>query len=169
MVQFQALNSVHSAELSQLASQIFLDTFLPSNKAQPVHDYVREFMSKEAFRETLESKDYTSIGVYVDARLVGYIQILVNMAESYESTPLELKRFYLDFSQHGKGIAADMMDLVFQTAKDLGYKKIWLGVWEKNDRAIRFYKKNGFRRVSSHMFNMGGEIQSDDIYVKTLD
>ncbi|MCU0393812.1 MAG: GNAT family N-acetyltransferase, partial [Thermoflexibacter sp.] len=84
----------------------------------------------------------------------------------YEGTPLELKRFYLLKAYQGKGIARDMMEACYGIAKDLGYKKFWLGVWEHNHRAQAFYKKCGFRKVSSHPFDMGGEIQTDDILLK---
>ncbi len=168
MVHFEPLTSIHAAELSELAQRIFIDTFLPSNAAEPVHAYANEYLSAEAFQKTLVDPAFTSLGVYVAGQLVGYIQLVRNREESYEGTDLELKRFYLEFSQHGKGIARDMMEKVYDIAKGLGYKKFWLGVWEKNDRALRFYTKNGFRRVSSHVFNMGGEIQTDDIYIKEL-
>lgn len=168
MVRFESLTSFHAAELSQIASRIFLDTFLPNNLAKPVHDYVNAHLSKEAFLKTLSEDQYFTEGVFFENRLVGYIQLQINSKEMYGNTPLELKRFYLLSDYHGKGIAGDMMNHVYEMAKGLGYKKMWLGVWEKNDRAVKFYKKNGFERISSHAFNMGGELQTDDIYLKQL-
>ena len=36
--------------------------------------------------------------------------------------------------------------------KEMGYKKVWLGVWENNFKAIRFYKKYGFKKFGQHSF-----------------
>lgn len=163
------LNKVHAKELSQVASQIFLDTFLPTNKAKPVHDYVSTNFNTEALAQTLVDANYKTLGVFSDSALIGYVQMVIKSQEVYEGTSLELKRFYLLKAYQGKGIAQSMMDACCDIAKELGYKKFWLGVWEHNDRAQAFYKKCGFRKVSSHIFDMGGEIQSDDILLKDLD
>lgn len=152
-----------------MASQLFLDTFLPTNKFEPVHDYVAVHLSKDAFLKTLSDVSYDTHGVFDGEQMIGYIQLYVNPTETYGGTPLELKRFYLLSAYHGQGIAREMMEQVYEMAKGAGYKKIWLGVWEKNDRALRFYKKCGFERISSHIFNMGGEIQTDDIYFKHIE
>ena len=47
-------------------------------------------------------------------------------------------------------------------------KYIWLGVWEKNEKAIHFYKKNGFYKIGSHSFVMGEDVQTDYIMRKDL-
>ena len=47
-------------------------------------------------------------------------------------------------------------------------RKIWLGVWDKNDNAIAFYKKLGFVQTGAHSFYMGDEEQIDYIMSKTL-
>jgi len=47
-------------------------------------------------------------------------------------------------------------------------KKIWLGVWEKNENALAFYNKMGFVQTGTHFFYMGDEEQTDIIMMKTL-
>lgn len=168
MICIEPLLPSHVPELSQLATEIFLSTFLPTNAAEPVHNYVEENMSQDAFTKTLADKNYSTLGVFANQKLIGYIQMVVNNDEIYGGTPLELKRFYLHSSQHGRGIAQEMMKACYALSLQLGYKKFWLGVWEKNDRAQSFYKKCGFYRVGAHAFDMGGEIQTDDILLKEL-
>ncbi|RIN04412.1 GNAT family N-acetyltransferase, partial [Staphylococcus shinii] len=53
-------------------------------------------------------------------------------------------------------------------AKDLECENIWLGVWEKNENAIQFYKKLGFYKIDEHVFFMGDEKQIDFIMLKEL-
>ncbi|MCC6138474.1 MAG: GNAT family N-acetyltransferase [Bdellovibrionaceae bacterium] len=169
MIQINPLSIFHVAELSELASDVFCKTFLPTNKAEPVYDYAKEYFNKEALEKTLLSPEYFTFGVFSEQKLIGYIQFVLNNKESYCGADLELKRFYLQHEYHGKGIAQDMMEFCFLKSKDLGHKKFWLGVWEKNDRAQSFYKKFGFRKVGGHLFDMGGEIQNDDIRLKELE
>ena len=48
-----------------------------------------------------------------------------------------------------------------QIAMNINAMYIWLGVWEKNTKAIRFYKKNGFIEFDKHIFNLGNDEQTD--------
>lgn len=134
-----------------------------------MHDYVEKYLNADVLAKTLTDTHFKTLGIFHDTELVGYVQMVINTEEIYEGTPLELKRFYLLKAYQGKGIARDMMEACYGIAKDLGYKKFWLGVWEHNHRAQAFYKKCGFRKVSSHPFDMGGEIQTDDILLKELE
>jgi ribosomal protein S18 acetylase RimI-like enzyme len=59
------------------------------------------------------------------------------------------------------GIGKALMQTAINEAKQKGCNSIWLGVWEKNRRAINFYKKWGFREVGSHMFTVGDDPQRD--------
>ena len=54
-----------------------------------------------------------------------------------------------------------MFDFVLQTARKQGMSRVWLGVWEENREAIRFYKKLGFKEFDRHVFMMGKEAQTD--------
>ena len=45
---------------------------------------------------------------------------------------------------------------------------VWLGVWEQNPRAIRFYEKNGFVPFDTHVFILGEDKQTDILMKKIL-
>jgi ribosomal protein S18 acetylase RimI-like enzyme len=45
---------------------------------------------------------------------------------------------------------------------------VWLGVWERNPRAIAFYKKLGFSEVGDHVFVLGTDPQRDIIMIREL-
>ena len=61
-----------------------------------------------------------------------------------------------------------MIQLAEKIAHDKNKKKMWLGVWEKNYNAQKFYEKDGFKRFSEHTFVVGNDKQTDYILVKTL-
>lgn len=81
---------------------------------------------------------------------------------------LEIERIYIKkkFQKHGLG--KYLLNKSIDIAMEHNKKKIWLGVWEKNENAIVFYKKIGFEQAGSHSFYMGDEEQTDFILIKTL-
>ncbi len=82
--------------------------------------------------------------------------------------PLELVRLYVLPESIGHGIGARLMQECLDTAASRGFETLWLGVWEHNPRAIRFYQKWEFEEVGSHLFQLGSDAQTDLILQKTL-
>jgi len=81
---------------------------------------------------------------------------------------IELQRLYVHSSTQGMGIGKRLMRQMEGLAKKMGYKYMWLGVWEGNFVAQRVYEGMGFERVGDHEFRMGRCIQTDWIMVKEL-
>ena len=81
---------------------------------------------------------------------------------------LELMRIYLDNGWHGRGLAQALLKEVVRAARTLGGDSIWLGVWERNGRAIAFYEKSGFRRVGATEFRLGDRLHQDLVMVAEL-
>ena len=74
---------------------------------------------------------------------------------------LELRRFYVDASYHGRGVAHHLMKEVLAAAADCGEASLWLSAFSGNGRAIAFYKRWGFRIVGEHDFIVGNDRQRD--------
>jgi diamine N-acetyltransferase len=81
---------------------------------------------------------------------------------------LEIERIYIKNKFHKKGLGRYLINKAIEIAVEWNKKKIWLGVWEKNERAIGFYKKIGFVQTDAHSFYMGDEEQTDLIMTKPL-
>jgi ribosomal protein S18 acetylase RimI-like enzyme len=79
-----------------------------------------------------------------------------------------LWRFYVDRSRHGQGIASQLMAAVEAAAMERGARTLWLGVWERNPRAVAFYRKYGFERVGEHAFVLGADAQTDWVLARPL-
>jgi ribosomal protein S18 acetylase RimI-like enzyme len=82
--------------------------------------------------------------------------------------PIELWRFYLDAKWHGRGLAQELMTRVLESATELGAETLWLGVWERNPRAIAFYTKVGYIDVGAHTFVVGNDAQTDRILTRAI-
>jgi ribosomal protein S18 acetylase RimI-like enzyme len=83
--------------------------------------------------------------------------------------PLELKRLYVARAWHGRGVAQALMDAALDAARARGARTLWLGVWERNPRAVAFYGKYGFTRVGEHTFLLGADPQTDWVLARPLE
>ncbi|MNE41268.1 Protease synthase and sporulation negative regulatory protein PAI 1 [compost metagenome] len=81
---------------------------------------------------------------------------------------MEIERIYVLRAFHGKKVGQILYEKALQIAEVLGLSFIWLGVWEKNLRAIQFYEKNGFVAFDKHIFKLGDDEQTDIMMKKEL-
>jgi ribosomal protein S18 acetylase RimI-like enzyme len=102
--------------------------------------------------------------------LAGYAQVRLEPSPTgaAESADIEIHRFYVDAPFHGRGAGALLMAAALDAARALGGRRVWLGVWERNTRAIRFYEKQGFRDAGTTHFFVGPDRQLDRVMVRVL-
>jgi len=152
-----------AAALATLAERIFRDTFASTNDPADVELHcARNFGLAVQLREITDPNLVTIVSEHGDD-LIGFAQ--VRIASRIECVlakhPTELCRFYVSQRWHGLGVAHELMNAVLATVSDLASDRLWLGVWERNDRALRFYQKFGFAVVGDHAFVLGHDTQRD--------
>jgi ribosomal protein S18 acetylase RimI-like enzyme len=81
---------------------------------------------------------------------------------------MEVVRFYVDRPWHGRGVAHQLMAAAADAAQAAGARTLWLGVWERNPRAIAFYRKCGFEDVGTQIFVLGADHQQDLVLARSL-
>ncbi|GJH39565.1 hypothetical protein RCZ04_01150 [Capnocytophaga sp. HP1101] len=81
---------------------------------------------------------------------------------------MEIERIYVLKSFHGSGVGQELYQKAITVAREQAVQYVWLGVWEQNPRAIRFYEKNGFVPFDKHVFVLGNDPQTDILMKKTL-
>jgi ribosomal protein S18 acetylase RimI-like enzyme len=163
--------SVADAEtLADLARRTFYDTFASTNDANDMALYLAKAYGVDQQTRELEDRDITTLLVEQDGVAVGYAQVRAGHVPECVTGPgpIELWRFYIDRDWHGRGIARPLMDAVRSEAQRRGARTLWLGVWEKNDRARAFYAKCGFADAGSHIFLFGTDPQTDLVMVSPL-
>jgi diamine N-acetyltransferase len=158
--------------LTDLAYTTFWDAFAhhPKNEPNDLAHYMRQAFSLEQISSELSDPNSAFIIASVDSQPAGYAKLI------YESTepdiiaewPVELSRLYSHQRYLGQGIGQALLDECISKAKDASRDVMWLGVWEYNPRAKRFYEKNGFRVVGSHTFQLGSDPQTDLLMRKRL-
>jgi GNAT superfamily N-acetyltransferase len=169
MLTIRLATPVDAAAVSEFGRRMFLDTFAAQNTAEDMAVYVADAFSDA--RQSAELADDRTITLVAEDEqmLVAYAQLALKGAPSCVTgaSPIELVRFYVDRAWHGRGIAQTLMREVEQAARSRA-KTMWLGVWERNPRAIAFYEKCGFVDVGSHAFQLGNDRQIDRIMVRSL-
>jgi ribosomal protein S18 acetylase RimI-like enzyme len=159
-----------AADLAQLAERTFRDTFAGSNRAEDIDVHCRNTYGANI--QALEIKDprRTTLLCHAGDRLIGYGQLRWSDAPAcvVASTSVEIQRLYVDVPWHGKGASHALMASLLKRAIVGGADVAWLGVWEKNPRAISFYEKSGFAVVGEHVFTLGNDPQRDLVLTKRL-
>ena len=156
--------------LAELAARTFRDTFAANNRPEDIEVHTAEAYGTSQQEGELADPDIATLLVEVDGLLAGYAQLRSGVAPECVTgeQPVELWRFYIAQPWHGRGIAQALMRRVESDAYRRGGRTLWLGVWERNERAKAFYHKNGFIDVGSHVFMVGSDAQTDRILVRPL-
>lgn len=133
-------------QLQAVSRQTFKETFADSNTAEDMAEFLDEAYDTNKLTKEIENPDSRFFFLMVAGQVAGY-----------------LKNEY----QH-KGLGLVLIKLAEKLAKEAKKDNMWLGVWEKNFNAQKFYEKDGFVRVSQHTFVVGDDPQTDYILVKKL-
>lgn len=156
--------------LSEFAARTFRDTFGAANRPEDLALHLAAaYGPGQQARELADPAIHTLVAVHAGA-LVAFAQLRSGNAPPCVtgSAPIELWRFYLAAEWHGRGLAQSLMAQVIDTARRAGAATLWLGVWERNPRAMAFYRKAGYVDVGAHVFVVGTDSQTDRILVASL-
>lgn len=150
-------------QLQQISRITFSETFAEHNTEEDLNNYLQEQLSLKKLVEELNNNYSTFYFASENERVIGYLKLNWEKAQTelINEAAFEIERIYILKEYFGKGLGQFLLDHAIIIGKAHQPTYIWLGVWEKNSRAIRFYEKNGFKIFSSHLFTLGNDIQTD--------
>ena len=73
----------------------------------------------------------------------------------------EVKRIYVLHRFHGDKVGWSLMKTALDAARRTGKRRVLVGVYGRNDRAIAFYKRVGFQVVGERKFRVGSTLHDD--------
>jgi ribosomal protein S18 acetylase RimI-like enzyme len=156
--------------LADLGAETFAETFGEDNTAEDMAIYLADSFSVEKL--TAELTDPLSIFLVaeVDGNASGYAKISSGGAPPgvVGEKSIELVRIYVSQQWLGRGVGQALMQRCLDEAREMGFQTIWLGVWERNERAQAFYRKWNFREVGEHIFQLGSDQQRDLVMQREL-
>jgi len=149
--------------LTEFARRTFYDAFAPMNSPENMEAYMSQNFTLQKFSAQLADPRATFLIAEIEAAPVAFAKLYYGEVPNCVGgfAPVEIERFYVDRQFHGMGVAQTLMQACLDRARQSGHGTIYLGVWDKNHRAIAFYRKCGFDVVGSHAFQMGDEAQND--------
>jgi len=156
--------------IQEIGRETFYETFASGNTEEVMQQYLQTSFSAEKVKTELNHPNSLFFIAWDHQIPIGYLKVNMNDAQTelQESDALEIERIYVKAHYHGKKVGQLLYDQAVEIAMKKMKKSIWLGVWEENPKAIRFYEKNGFVPFSRHIFKMGDEEQTDIMMRKII-
>lgn len=149
--------------LRNLSIQTFKETFEEVNTEEDMQKYLDENMSIEKLKSELENPNSEFYFAENNDEILGYLKLNFKDAqtEKLEENHFEIERIYVLKTFLGQKIGQILFDKAIEIGREKNLEYVWLGVWEENHRAIRFYGKNGFEIFGKHDFVLGEDVQTD--------
>lgn len=150
-------------DLTQIAVATFSETFAETNSPENMEKYLSTSFDKDKFiRELKDPESWFYFGI-VDGEIAGYLKLNAgnSQTEIRDENGFEVERIYVLEKYYGKGVGASLFEFAIEMARERKCTYIWLGVFEENFRAQRFYKKYGFYEFDEHIFVLGDSKQRD--------
>lgn len=159
-----------AAELAAFAERTFAETFGAENTPENLAAHLARAFGISQQSAELGDPRIVTLLIECGRTLVAFAQLRRGAPPACVtgSEPLEILRFYVDRPWHGRGVAQSLMAAVDDAARAVGAHTLWLGVWERNPRAIAFYAKCGFTDVGEQSFMVGGDRQTDRVMARSL-
>jgi diamine N-acetyltransferase len=156
--------------IATISRKTFFETFAANNTKEDMELFMSEQFSQEKLIQEAMEPQNTFLLAFDDLSCVGYAMMREGFKypdfENQES--IEIARLYVVNPQIGSGMGKALMQKCILHSKELKKQVIWLGVWEKNIRAISFYKKWGFEKFGEHDFILGEDVQRDWLMKKQI-
>lgn len=156
--------------LQQISKSTFTETFSVHNTEENMSNYLHNNLSLEKLGEEMKNPKSSFYFAQTKGEVIGYLKLNVGAAQNEwkEETGIEIERIYVLKKYHGHRIGQLLFEKAISIARSMEMQYVWLGVWEKNERAIAFYTKNGFKVVDEHLFKLGDDVQNDYLMKLTL-
>ncbi len=155
--------------LRKLSRETFFDAFVSYNTKENMDRYLDEAYHPEKLLRELLSPGSWFYFLYSGNDLAGYLKLneAPSQTDINDDESLEIERIYIHKNYQGKGFGRYLMNTAEEKAQEKNKQYIWLGVWEKNESALGFYRTMGFIPFKTHAFRLGDELQTDILMKKT--
>ena len=153
----------HLKSLRNIAIRTFGETFAATNSEENINAYYARCFNEETLRRELRNPEAQWFFLEYNGELAGYLKVNTGRAQTelQEEDGFELERIYVLKAFQGTGVGAALMEHAIRLGKEMGKRYLWLGVYEENYRALRFYERYGLQEFDDHVFMMGKQPQRD--------
>ena len=149
--------------LQAISRRTFEEAFSADNSVEDMSLYLRDSLSIEQLTKEIEDQHSAFYFVKSEDEIAAYLKVNYHqkLMNGFEQHTLEIERIYVLQKFQGNKIGQLLFNKALELGKSFGANKLWLGVWEKNYKAIVFYEKNGMLAYDRKKFVLGTDIQTD--------
>ena len=162
-MQIRKLDITDLENLQKISIITFRETFEEVNTEEDMQKYLNENLNEEKLKSELENQNSEFYFAENNGEILGYLKLNFKDAqtEKVEENHFEIERIYVLKDFLGQKIGQILFDKAIEIGREKNLEFLWLGVWEENHRAIKFYEKNGFKVFGKHKFVLGKDVQTD--------
>ena len=156
--------------LASLSTESFIPAHGHSAPKDDISSYIEANFSIENFKKEIINPNFEYYLIFHKSKVAGYSKIIFNYPTNHisDSKVTKMERLYLLKEFYGLEIGLKLMKFNTELAKKKEQSGIWLEVWIKNFRAIKFYKKVGFEIVGEANFTVS-KTHSNPNYIMYLE
>ncbi|MFM7487353.1 MAG: GNAT family N-acetyltransferase [Cytophagales bacterium] len=163
MIQVRLARYDELATMLEVAMLSFEETFAPHNTREDMDIFYHDNYTLEKMQQEFRQPNTALFLALDEGSVLGFVRLRKNdeVKEKLGDSTLELQRLYIHPQHQGKRIGSLLMEKALEYAKGLKVDWMWLGVWERNFNAQKFYAKWRFERFGEHTFLHGTDPQID--------
>lgn len=168
--QIKPVTAADVADLQAISRRTFKKTFDPFTAPDDMARFLSTAYSTEQLTAEINHPDSRFFFLMVADQVAGYLKVNIEDAqtEQLKENALEVERIYLDEQFQHQGLGLVLIKYAEKLARQEKRDYMWLGVYEKNFNAQKFYARDGFVRESQHVYQVGTDPQVDYLLVKQL-
>lgn len=151
------------AQLQKIGRETFYESFSAVNDDADMEEYLNDSFSIEKITAEVNDQNTLIYFAKIEDLIIGYLKLNFgsSQTEFKDDNALEIQRIYVSKEYQGRNIGQLLYEKAIEMAKHKHFDYVWLGVWEKNLRAIKFYQRNDFVAFDKHLFKLGEDLQTD--------
>ena len=166
----RAATAADARLLADLGRRTFAEAFAAFNSAEDLRLFLEQTYGESIQARELAEPEAWHLLAEADGEAIGFARLRRGAVPGCVTgpDPLELQRIYVLQAWLGLKAGPALLQRCLDEGWALGARTLWLGVWERNDRARAFYRRHGFEEVGDHTFVVGTDPQRDVIMVRSL-
>lgn len=163
MIEVRQATAADNKMLSELGRRAFQEAFGRFNDPGDMQAYLDLSFDAERIKKQLLDPSVIYLVASFHGTPVGYAKLIRNhtCSQYAPAQQMQMERIYALDAYVGKKIGKALMLDSLRIAKKEGNEYLWLGVWQENQRAIKFYKDFGFEIIGVKQFIIGNEVNDD--------
>lgn len=156
-------------KLQEISISTFIDSFGADNTPEDMEKYINESRSMESLKSQMQG-DSQFYFLNDGKKSIGYLKVNYGMSQTEPNltNSIEVQQIYITKEYQNQGLGKVLLKKAMDCGLDRSLDFIWLGVWEHNSAAIRFYERQGFAKFGKHSFVLGTDVQTDLLMKKSL-